>query len=65
VIAGNEQLKFVLGGEVITEAKLRSFEQKQLEKKLDAAAEPWRKLANELLNNPNADARAAYRPIQG
>jgi hypothetical protein len=27
-------LKFVLGGEVITEAKLRSFERKQLEKKL-------------------------------
>jgi len=34
-------------------------------KTLDAAAEPWRKLANELLKNPNADARAAYRPIQG
>jgi hypothetical protein len=27
-------LKFVLGGEVITEAKLRSFERRQLEKKL-------------------------------
>jgi hypothetical protein len=34
-------------------------------KTLDAAAEPWRKLASELLKNPNADARAACRPIQG
>jgi hypothetical protein len=34
-------------------------------KTLDAAAEPWRKLVNELLKNPNADARAAYRPVQG
>jgi hypothetical protein len=28
---------------------------------LEAAAEPWRKLASEFLKNPNADAKAAYR----
>jgi hypothetical protein len=30
-------------------------------KALDAAAAPWHKLANELLKNPTADAKAAYR----
>jgi hypothetical protein len=32
---------------------------------LETAATPWRKLATELLKNPNADAKAAYRPNQG
>jgi hypothetical protein len=34
-------------------------------KTLDTAATPWRKLASEFLKDPNSDANAAYRPIQG
>ena len=30
-------------------------------KSLDTAAAPWRKLASELVKNPTADAKAAYR----